>query len=272
MDLYAVIGNPIQHSLSPTIHAMFAEQSNQQLAYDRILVPLDGLPEALSDFQKKGGKGLNITLPFKQDAFSLVNAHTERALLAGAINTIRFNSDGSCFGDNTDGVGFIRDLTIHHHFSIKEKRVLILGAGGSVRGILKPILDESPSEVVIANRTENKAADLAEAFSQYGSVRACSLHDLAHASFDLIVNATSASLQQDNLILPDGLVKKGGCCYDLVYGKGITPFLQWAQQQNAALATDGLGMLVEQAAESFYLWRNVRPDTRLVLTKLAEQV
>lgn len=272
MDFYGVIGNPIQHSLSPKIHRMFAQQTKQHLVYDPILVELNGLPQMLAEFQAKGGKGLNVTLPFKQQAFELTETHSERAQSAGAVNTIRFNPDGSRFGDNTDGIGFLRDLMLNHQFVIKAKRVLLLGAGGAARGVLKPILSECPEELVIANRTTSKAVLLANAFSQHGSVRGASLEAVAGARFDLVINATSASLNEAVLILPENILREGACCYDMIYGKGMTPFLCWAREQGASLVTDGLGMLVEQAAESFFLWREVRPDTRPVLAKLANSI
>jgi len=269
IDFYGVIGNPIQHSLSPKIHRMFAAQTNQNLVYDSILVELNALPQMLTDFQAKGGKGLNVTLPFKQEVFALVDACSERAQNAGAVNTIRFNPDGSRFGDNTDGIGFIRDLIFNYQFAIKKKRILLLGAGGAARGVLIPILNEWPEELVIANRTVSKAIDLAEAFDQYGPVCGSSLEDLAGTSFDLVINATSASLQTEKLNLPKNILRASACCYDMVYGKGMTPFLHWAREQGAALIIDGLGMLVEQAAEAFFLWREVRPETSQVLAKLS---
>ena len=267
IDSYAVIGNPIHHSLSPLIHSLFAEQTNQQLTYRRILVELDGLAQALDEFAAEGGRGLNITLPFKHSAFFMVNAHSERAVCAEAINTIRFDVDGSRYGDNTDGVGLIRDIA-RQQFSLQSKRILIVGAGGAVRGVLKPLLDESPQELVIANRTEDKAIALADLFSQYGPIQACAFPDLEKLSFDLIVNCTSASLRLEELALPQALLRKDTFCYDMAYGQSITPFLQWAKNAGAAKISNGLGMLVEQAAESFYLWRGVRPDVEPVLVKL----
>ncbi|MDR3479013.1 MAG: shikimate dehydrogenase [Gammaproteobacteria bacterium] len=271
MDYYGVMGNPIRHSKSPLIHRLFAEQTHQSLAYKPILVELDGLPTALLDFQvSEGGKGLNITLPFKQRAYGYAQHLTERAIQAKAINTIRFDADGSIMGDNTDGVGLVRDITQNNHFSIRGKSVLLLGAGGTVRGIIGPILAESPKQLVIANRTESKAQALAAEFASIQAITGCKITDLAGLSFDLIINATSASLHEDVLELPSDILNAGAYCYDVVYGKGETPFLHWARAHKAALRSDGLGMLVEQAAESFYFWRNVMPLTAPVLTVVRE--
>lgn len=268
MDQYGVIGNPIQHSKSPLIHRLFAEQTKLQLQYSSFLVEIDGLEKAIADFQAQGGKGLNITLPFKHRAFALVDTLTERAERAEAINTIKFNEDGTRLGDNTDGVGLMRDILTNLNFSVTKKRVLILGAGGAVRGILDPILNEKPTEIVIANRTENKAVALAEAFSDIGLVQACPLSLLESNSFDLVINGTSASLQGEMLDLPGSILKKDALCYDMAYARGVTPFLRWAAEQGAAVGIDGLGMLVEQAAEAFYLWHNIKPDTKPVLAEL----
>lgn len=268
MDQYGVIGNPVQHSKSPLIHRLFAEQLKQDLVYEPILVPLDGLEEALNQVQAQGKQGVNITLPFKHRAFTLVGSMSDRAVRASAINTIKFNPDGSRYGDNTDGIGLIRDLTLNKQFSLRDKRVLILGAGGAVRGVLEPILQEHPSELIIANRTESKAVELSDEFADVGPIQACNLLALEGDSFDLIINGTSASLQSDMLDLPGGVLKEGAYCYDMVYGKGLTPFLCWAKESGAAFYSDGLGMLVEQAAESFYVWRNLKPDTRAVLSSL----
>jgi shikimate dehydrogenase len=273
MDCYGVMGNPIRHSKSPLIHRLFAEQTYQTLIYRPILVELDGLPSALSDFQmRERGMGVNITLPFKQRAYGLVQHLTDRAVHAKAINTIRFEADGSALGDNTDGVGLVRDITQNNHFSVRGKSVLLLGAGGTVRGIIGALVQEGPGQLVIANRTESKAQELAEEFASMQSITACKVTDLTGLSFDLIVNATSASLHEDVLELPRGILNAGAYCYDVVYGKGETPFLQWAKAHNAAMCSDGLGMLVEQAAESFYFWRNVRPFTAPVLAAVKESL
>lgn len=272
MDQYGVMGNPIQHSKSPFIHRLFAEQTSQQLQYSPILVPLEGLSDALKQFQDQGGKGVNITLPFKHRAFSLVDSLSERAQRAEAINTIKFNEDGTRFGDNTDGAGIIRDIVSNLKFKIKNKRVLILGAGGAVRGILDPILNEQPIEVVLSNRSESKAVAIAEEFSDRGPILACPLSLLEANAFDLVINGTSASLQGEMLDLPGSILNEGALCYDMVYDKAATPFLRWAKDQDAATCVDGIGMLVEQAAEAFYVWRDVKPNTKPVLAALNEML
>ncbi len=271
MDHYAVMGNPIQHSLSPHIHSLFATQTRQNMNYQAILVDLDGLSGALNDFQNRGGRGLNITLPFKQEAFLLMHTLSARALEAKAVNTIQFNPDGSRFGDNTDGVGFIRDVTIQHQFSLNNKRILILGAGGAVRGVLGAILKEKPALLMIANRTENNAKALAHEFAS-DLIQTVSLKNLSNYQFDMVINGTSASLQDDTLSLPNHILSDSAFCYDMVYGKGMTPFLSWATEQGALIQSDGLGMLVEQAAESFLLWRGVKPETDSIINILKQKL
>jgi len=267
MDRYGVIGNPIHHSLSPQIHQLFAEQTLQQIDYQPILVELNGLAEALSQFACSM-KGLNVTLPFKQDAFQLVHSVTPRAKCAGAVNTIRFDQDGKRWGDNTDGVGFIRDVKHRHQFSLHDKRILMLGAGGAVRGVLSNILQEQPSMLMIANRTEQKANLLANEFSHLGAIEACTFTELKNLKFDMVINATSASLKNEALMLPTHLLNENAYCYDMVYRQGLTPFLQWAKTEGAAFVSDGIGMLIEQAAESFYIWRGIRPGTNEILAQL----
>jgi shikimate dehydrogenase len=268
MNYYGVMGNPIQHSKSPLIHRLFAEQVGISLSYEAIFVELNDFAEALNRFQAKGGKGLNITLPFKHRAFSLVDGIVERALNGEAINTILFHEDGSRSGDNTDGYGLVRDITHNYQFSIENKRVLILGAGGAVSGVIESLLAVNPAMLVVANRTASKAMALVENFISDTPLAACGLQELVGQTFDLIINGTSASLQGDILELPEGMLQQNAFCYDMMYGKGVTPFLQWAQQQAAALWSDGLGMLVEQAAESFYLWHGVRPETKRIIFEL----
>ena len=251
MNKYAIIGNPVQHSLSPIIHQLFAQQTQQQLTYDRILVEPNGLKQAILDFKAQGGKGLNITAPFKQEAFSLIKTCSERAHIAQAINTICFHEDGTWFGDNTDGVGLVRDIVINHRVSMTGKRLLIIGAGGAVRGVLPAILQQKPSEITIVNWTESKAFLLAKEFS----IRAASFSDLNHP-FDLVINGTQASAFSWLAL------NKNIYCYDMVYRQsGLTPFLQYARQNGVISFHDGLGMLIEQAAESFYLWRKIKPNT-----------
>ena len=269
MDRYAVIGNPIGHSKSPRIHAAFAAQTGQQLRYDALLAPLDGFVATALDFRDGGGRGLNVTVPFKLEAFALADRRTPRAEAAGAVNTLAFGADG-ILGDNTDGAGILRDITVNLGCPIAGKPVLLLGAGGAARGTVLPLLDAAPAELVVANRTAAKAVDLAAAFATPGRLAptGCGFAALAGRRFDVVINATSASLADAAPDLPPGLYAPGSLAYDMMYGKGDTPFLAAARAQGAARLADGLGMLVEQAAESFALWRGVRPDTAPVLTAL----
>ncbi|HHB92280.1 MAG TPA: shikimate dehydrogenase [Thioploca sp.] len=268
-DQYAVMGNPIKHSKSPLIHTLFAEQTNQLISYKTILVEIqeNSFLNAVQKFQQAGGKGLNITVPFKEIACQLVTNLSERAKLAGAVNTIWFDEQGIYHGDNTDGIGLIRDLT-KNHCPVQDKKILILGAGGAVRGILKPLLTANPANCIIANRTLSKAEKLAEIFSHLGNINASSYANLTGQSYDLIINGTSASLQGEIPPLADGLISKDGWCYDMMYANSATPFMQWAKNQGAINILDGLGMLVEQAAESFYIWRKVKPDTTKIIQQL----
>jgi shikimate dehydrogenase len=265
LDYYAVMGNPVGHSLSPRIHGLFAAETGEPIRYRAELVPLTGFAAAVAAFIGSGGKGLNVTLPFKQEAFRLSSHASERARVAGAVNTLWWSADGAYHGDNTDGVGLIRDLTGNHGIPIAGLRVLVLGAGGAVRGVLGPILEQHPASVVVANRTVAKAMALGQDFQ---GVYACGLEDLGGREFDLIVNGTSAGLTGGLPPLPDGILCSGGCCYDLVYAMKPTPFVSWAKARGARLAVDGLGMLVEQAAESFFIWRGLRPSTRPVIEAL----
>ncbi len=266
-DRYAVVGNPIGHSKSPRIHAEFARQTGQDLGYEALLAPLDGFAAAVDAFRTEGGKGMNITVPFKQEAWRYATTLTERARLAEAVNTLKF--DGNVvLGDNTDGAGLVRDITVNKNFAVYGKRVLLMGAGGAARGVLLPLLEQKPASLVIANRTAEKAAQLATHFAPYGKLAGSGYAPLAGQAFDLVINATSASLSDALPPLPPGVFAPGSLAYDMMYGKGLTPFLEFAQAQGAALLADGLGMLVEQAAESFFLWRGVRPDTRPVIARL----
>ena len=269
-DQYGVMGNPITHSKSPQIHTLFAQQTRQHLEYTAIHVDLGGFAQAVGNFDASGGKGLNITVPFKQEAYALVDDLSERARRAGAVNTIKFEKEKSV-GDNTDGVGLVNDLTRNHQLTLAGKRILLMGAGGAARGVLAPLLECKPAQLVIANRTPDKAVALAAAFADLGNVKGCGYHELNTQQFDLVINATAASLQGELPPLPEKLLAGGAVCYDMMYGKQ-TPFMQWAVAHGAGLVLDGLGMLVEQAAESFYLWRGVRPETAPVITLLrAEQ-
>lgn len=265
IDNYCVMGNPVAHSKSPQIHAAFAEQTRQKIFYQAILVDEGKFKDSIKEFQRQGGKGLNITVPFKLDAWEASDQMSRRAERAVAVNTISFNDEGKIAGDNTDGIGLIRDLTINHKLSIKDKNILILGAGGAARGILDPLFDEQADRVVIANRTVNRAEKLVDIFSDRGDISTCGFDELVSSNFDIVINATSASLQGDVPPLPEGLVKKNTCCYDMMYSAADTPFVAWAKAHGAGIALDGLGMLVEQAAESFFIWRGVRPETGLVI-------
>ena len=269
-DQYGVAGHPVAHSWSPFIHGMFAKATAQNLVYRLFDISPDKFRrEALRMFAS-GVRGLNITLPHKQAAAELVNELTPRAERAQAVNTIAFFDDTSLLGDNTDGLGLTADLERNLGLELADKRILILGAGGAVRGVLGPLMERELSMVVIANRTPDRARKLAAEFADLGSIAGCGFGDVKGPPFDLIVNATSASLQGEMPVLPAGLVGEATVCYDMVYGRGHTPFTLWAKSLHAARVTKGWGMLVEQAAESFLLWRGIRPDTQPVLKALAQ--
>jgi shikimate dehydrogenase len=268
MDQYAVMGNPVAHSKSPQIHMLFAAQTRQDMAYRAILVERGGLQRAVAAFVSAGGRGLNITVPFKEDAWTLAAQRSARAERAGAVNTLVLEDTGNHYGDNTDGAGLVRDLRDNHGVTLQHARLLLLGAGGAARGVIEPLLQARPGLLVIANRTPGKAVELARAFCDLGHVEGCGLPDLEGQPFDIIINATSASLAGEVPALPDRIVTPASCCYDMMYGDRPTAFMDWAQARGAALALDGLGMLVEQAAESFFLWRKVRPDTAPVIAAL----
>ena len=267
MDQYVVFGNPIGHSKSPLIHRLFAEQTGQVMQYDTLLAPLEDFAGCAAAFFQQG-RGANVTVPFKEEAYRLASQLTARAQRAGAVNTLSKQVDGVLLGDNTDGAGLVRDLTVNAGFSLKGKRILVLGAGGAVRGALEPLLAEGPASVTIANRTVEKAEVLAELFCDLGPV-AASGFDWLHEPVDLIINATSASLAGEVPPIAGSLIEPGKTlCYDMMYGKEQTPFCAWAAAQGAGQVMDGLGMLAEQAAEAFYLWRGVRPDTGPALAEL----
>lgn len=270
-DQYAVFGNPINHSKSPVIHRQFAEQSGQDLHYAKQLVAVDEFVKAAQDFFAQGGKGLNVTVPFKIEAFHFAQQLTARAQRAGAVNTLAVQNDGTILGDNTDGIGMVHDM---HNlgWELEGKRILILGAGGAVRGILQPVLAEYPAEVVIANRTFAKAQELAAHFHDLGNVQSQTFEQLSEEKFDIVINGTSASLTGDLPPLPAYLLNHDACCYDLMYGAEPTVFMRWAQQHGAAKIADGLGMLVGQAAEAFYLWRHIRPEVVPVIMALRRQL
>ena len=274
---YAVIGNPIEHSKSPLIHAQFAQQTGQALTYEKLLAPLDGFVDTVKKFRAAGGCGLNVTVPFKLEAAHYATRLTPRAAQAGAVNTLVWN-DAEVVGDNTDGAGLMRDLTHNLQQVLRGKRVLLLGAGGAARGVLQPLLEQAPASVMIANRTLEKAQALVAGFSvqaQPGQLQASSFAELAGQQFDLVINATASSLQGQAPPLPSGIYgiyAPGALAYDMMYAAQPTAFMEAAQQAGAQRVCDGLGMLVEQAAESFYLWRGVRPATQAVLEKLRQQI
>ena len=264
-DRYAVVGNPIAHSKSPDIHARFAAQTGQQLVYERMLAPLDGFAQAVRNFIREGGKGANVTVPFKLDAHALATTLTPRAKAAGAVNTLKFDG-AAILGDNTDGIGMVNDIVRNAGTAMQGKRVLLLGAGGAARGVILPVLDQRPTELVIANRTVEKAVELATLFAQNGRI-VPSTFEALQGRFDIIINATSASLDNALPPLPPAIFDSDTFAYDMMYGKEPTVFMRFASDRGAVVR-DGLGMLVEQAAESFFLWRGVRPDTELVYTAL----
>ena len=273
-DLYCVFGNPIHQSKSPQIHAAFARQTGQGLRYEARLAPLDDFPATVRAFIDEGGRGANVTVPFKETAFSLATRRTQRADRAGAVNTLIFSADG-ILGDNTDGVGLLRDIQDNLGFAIAGKRILILGAGGAVRGIVGPLLDAAPAVLVIANRTLPRALGLVDAFSAEavtppGCLFACPYDELAGQHFDLVIDATSAGLDGELPPLPEGLFGRGSLAYTMVYGTAAARFLAFARAHGADQTADGSGMLVEQAAESFACWRGVRPETGPVMALLRE--
>lgn len=263
VDRYAVVGNPIAHSKSPIIHEAFAKQTQQKISYERVLAPLDGFSATVKDLVARGYKGVNVTVPFKFEAYDLANQLKRHALDAGAANTLLFSNQGIT-ADNTDGAGLVRDITQNLKQSIAGKRILLLGAGGAAEGVLHPILECEPSMLVIANRTLDKALSMVnKVASSVVSLAGCEFSSLQGQEFDIVINATSAGLTDTALPIPDTVFAKGCLAYDMMYGRE-TPFMAQARRNGARVA-DGLGMLVEQAAEAFYLWRNVRPETQPVI-------
>jgi shikimate dehydrogenase len=269
MDRYAVIGNPVAHSKSPLIHAAFAKACGHDIVYERLLAPLDAFAVTVQRFADEGGLGLNVTVPFKLEAFAVAREHSERAMAAGACNTLAWRGD-HWYADNTDGAGLIRDLTHNRGATIAGCDVLVFGAGGAARGILLPLLAQNPRRVVIANRTDSKARQLVALFGERGPLSAALPSSLVDQRFDIAINATSLGL---GATVPDGfwlhgLLNDDAVACDLVYADGETPFLRWAAEQGVTRRYDGLGMLIEQAAESFALWRGLRPDTAPVFPLL----
>lgn len=264
-DRYAIIGHPVAHSKSPFIHAAFAAQTGQNLTYERLLAPLDGFASTVRTFVEQGGKGLNVTLPFKLEAHALADSLTERARSAGAVNTLKV-SDGKLLGDNTDGAGLVTDIERNAGVALGGKRILLLGAGGAARGAILPLLTAKPAALTIANRSLEKAAGLAREFAAFATIEVCAFAAL-QGRFDVVINATSASLGNELPPVPAAIFGPATLAYDMMYGKEPTVFMNFARQQGAT-TRDGLGMLVEQAAESFYVWRGVRPETAKVFSEL----
>ena len=272
IDRYAVFGNPISHSKSPQIHSLFAKQTKQAMSYTAQLAEIGRFDQAVQDFIRHNGKGLNVTVPFKEDAWHCATKHSKRAQRAGAVNTLKLEDSGDLFGDTTDGVGLVSDLLHNHHIQIKDKDVLIIGAGGAVRGVLEALLEQRPASLLIANRTAAKAVQLAKDFSDLGNIDGLGLDEIGSSSFDIVINGTSASLQGKLPKLPDTIFKDGSCSYDMMYASEATPFMQWSARCGAKYIFDGLGMLVEQAAESFFIWRNVRPETKSVIEAIRKSL
>ena len=267
-DRYGVMGYPVSHSRSPVIHKLFALQTGENIQYELLQVVPEKLEAAVRQLQRTGGKGLNITVPHKQDVVRLCDQLSEPARTAGAVNTLSFRG-GEIHGDNTDGIGLLRDLTLNQAFSIEGSNILVLGAGGATRGIVGPLLEMQPASLHIANRTIDKAKALAEHFGRSGPVSACHFNAVPVSErFDLIINATSAGVTGEAPPYPSAAVSPETLCYDLSYGLSPTPFSVWAREQGASKSVMGWGMLVEQAAESFFIWRGVRPETAPVLKQM----
>ncbi len=275
-EKYAVVGHPIAHSKSPVIHAQFAEQTGENISYEAIDVPPEDLHTSITRFVTLGGRGLNVTVPHKQAVIELMDSLTERAELAGAVNTISKLEDGTLRGDNTDGIGLIIDLRDNLGLLLEDMRILVLGAGGAARGILATLAELRPDELVVANRTLQRAVDIADEFADIGRIKARSFEELAERdeddatplSYDLVINATSAGLSGEVAPFPPCIVGPDTVCYDLSYSMQDTPFVTWAKAQGCKTTHQGWGMLIEQAAESFYIWRDIRPETAEVRAKL----
>jgi shikimate dehydrogenase len=270
-DRYAVIGNPIDFSKSPFIHTNFAQSTGQDIEYTKVLGPLGQFKLCVDAFRQSGGWGMNVTAPFKLDAFEYATQRSAAAELAGAANALKFQGD-EVFAENFDGVGLVRDVVHNLGHALRHKRILLLGAGGAARGALLPFLAQGPQQLVISNRTESKAEDLAKIAAQHKTesttVEAVAMHRLGGMSFDVVFNATSASLRSELPAVPATVFAQGALAYELAYGKGLTPFLRLAQDAGVQHLADGVGMLAEQAAEAFLWWRGVRPDTRQVIQAL----
>ncbi|MCK6265656.1 shikimate dehydrogenase [Vibrio sp. ZSDE26] len=270
IDRYVVFGNPIAQSKSPFIHTLFARQTNQPLSYTTACPEKDAFNQAASQFFSEGGKGCNITVPFKEDAYQFATRLTERAQLAGAVNTLKKLDDGEIIGDNTDGEGLVQDL-LQYQVPLKGARILLIGSGGAARGVIKPLLDQAPAEIIVTNRTHSKAHNLAEMFSQYGNISAVEMEKVDEP-FDVIINSTSSSLSGELPSISSAIFSKQSIVYDMMYGSGKTTFNQWAFEHGVSQVYDGLGMLVGQAAESFMLWRGLRPGSRQILRELRKNL
>lgn len=271
MKKFAVIGNPVQHSLSPLIHQMFAQQKNLSIEFLRLEPKIETLAFAISDFKNKGGSGLNVTLPFKTQLYDMSDELSDAAQQAGAVSCIAFAKDGKVFGDNFDGIGLVNDLTDNFCFDISEKTVLILGAGGAVRGIIGPLLACSPREVIIANRTKRKAVALANFFTETHSVCGISLNEIPDKIFDLVIHSTSLGYLGRLPDIPHKIIGRSTLCYDLSYGAAAQPFLNYARNQQSKQISDGLGMLVEHNVAAFNLWHKIYPDSKQVIRQLRKK-
>jgi shikimate dehydrogenase len=269
VDRYAVVGNPVAHSLSPRIHAEFARATGESLEYQAIEIASDGFVAGIADLQQQGYRGLNVTVPFKREAWELCTSMTPRASIAGAVNTLCLQANGAIHGDNTDGIGLIRDLVNNLEIEIEQRNILILGAGGAVRGVLEPLLALSPTRITLANRNIDRARDLAQDFRRLGEIRVVAYTQLNCESYHLIINATAAGLSNQIPPISAAVLEQANVCYDMMYKlNSQTSFVEWSLAHGIARSHDGLGMLVEQAAEAFYLWRGLRPDTGRLLSML----
>lgn len=270
MNHYAVIGHPVQHSLSPKIHEAFAQQTGQTLHYSRIEPPINDFIAAVQQFQREGGRGLNVTLPFKQAAYKIAQQRSATAEEAKAASVLHFRETG-IYADNFDGLGLVQDLTKNHHLSLQNRRILLIGAGGAAQGILGPLCDQHPAQIILANRTAEKAVQLANLFRSRGNVKGVGLDALKN-DYDLIIHATSLGHQSQSFMLPTHLVHAKTFCYDISYGKAAQPFLNWARAQGAQHTSDGLGMLVEHNALVFQLWFGIQPQTQPVIQLLRQEI
>ncbi|MCS3904297.1 shikimate dehydrogenase [Methylohalomonas lacus] len=268
VDHYCVIGNPVSHSLSPQIHRAFAEQTGEAIDYQAVLVETDAFADSVRALRDQGLRGANITLPFKHEAWALCDRRSARAERAGAVNTLSCSDAGLFDGDNTDGIGLLRDLRDNQGVELADRDILIAGAGGAVAGIIDSLFDARPASITIANRSLDKARQIAARFADRGRIQALAYAELGERAFPLIINGTSLSLQGQLPALPERVLAPGGFVYDMMYQHEPTCFMRWAEQHGAAASADGLGMLVEQAAEAFALWRGVRPDSRPVIAQL----